>query len=81
MGQIVVRNIDDAALARFKDAARREGVSAEARLRRMIEAEPRRLTREEALQRMDELRAMTPKTLPSSVHILRAMRDGNDDSH
>jgi antitoxin FitA len=81
MGQIVVRNIDDEALARFKDAARSEGVSAEARLRRMIEAEPRRITRQEAFRRMAELRAMTPKPLPSSVPLLRELRDGHDEGH
>jgi plasmid stability protein len=81
MGQMVVRKIDDEALARFKARAKHEGVSAEALLRRMIEAEPRRMSREEALKRMDELRAMTPKSTVSSVELLRAMRDGNDDSH
>jgi plasmid stability protein len=81
MGQMVVRKIDDEALARFKARAKHEGVSAEALLRRMIEAEPRRMSREEALKRMDELRAMTPKSNVSSVELLRAMRDGNDDSH
>jgi hypothetical protein len=39
------------------------------------------MSREEALKRMDELRAMTPKSNVSSVELLRAMRDGNDDSH
>jgi plasmid stability protein len=81
MGQMVVRKIDDEALARFKARAKHEGVSAEALLRRMIEAEPRRMSREEALKRMDELRAMTPKMLPSSVSILRALRDGDDTDH
>ncbi len=81
MGQMVVRKIDDEALARLKVRAILEGVSAEALVRRMIETVPPRMSREEALKRMDELRAMTPKMLPSSVGILRALRDGDDTDH
>ena len=78
MGQMVVRKIDDEALARFKARAMSEGVSAEALLRRMIETVPPRMTREQALKRADELRAMTPRSDISSVDLIRALRDGDD---
>jgi plasmid stability protein len=78
MGQMVVRQIPDSVLEDFRARAKREGLSAEALVRRLIEMEARRMPREEALRRMDELRAMTPRKLESSVPILRAMRDGDD---
>jgi plasmid stability protein len=81
VGQMVVRKINDETLARFKARAKSEGVSAEAMVRRMIETESARMTREQALKRMDELRALTSKTLPSSVELIRAMRDCSDDCH
>jgi plasmid stability protein len=81
MGQILVRQINDEALAGFRDRARREGMSAEAFARKLIETEARRMTREEALKRMDELRAMTPKSNALSIELLHAIRDGNVDSY
>jgi plasmid stability protein len=81
MGQMVVRKINDEALERFKARARSEGVSAEALLRRMIETEPARMTREQALKRADELRAMTPRSDICSVELLHALRDGDDAGH
>ncbi len=81
MGQMIVRAIPDEALARLKARAKDDGISAEALVRRMILEEARRPSRmsfEEALKRLDELRAMTPKKLESSVAILRELRDGDD---
>jgi plasmid stability protein len=81
MGQILIRQINDEALAGFRDRARREGMSAEAFARKLIETEARRMTREEALKRMDELRAMTPRSIESSVDLIRQLREENDNSH
>ena len=56
MGQILVRNIDDDVLERFRQQAKREGKSAEQLAREAI-AEKAKPSREEILRRMDEIRS------------------------
>ncbi|MFT3809374.1 MAG: hypothetical protein QM698_05600 [Micropepsaceae bacterium] len=81
MAQMIVRSIPDEALAKFKDRAKQEGLSAEAMARRLIVQEaqqPAKISFDEAVRRIDELRALTPQPLDSSVPILRSFRDGDD---
>lgn len=80
MGQMIVRAIPDDMLAKFKERAKQEGMSAEAMVRRLIVKEAmttrRRMSYEEALKRMDELRAMTPKGVDIDTTAL--IREGRD---
>ncbi|MCC6918956.1 MAG: hypothetical protein IT548_07110 [Alphaproteobacteria bacterium] len=82
MGQMLVRAIPDELIAKLKERARQEGVSAEALARRILMREailappPRRMTYEEALARMDQLRAMTPAGPPiDTAALIREFRD------
>jgi plasmid stability protein len=79
MRQMTVRAIPDEAFAKLKARAKDEGLSAEALVRRMILEEarrPSRLSFEEALKRMDELRAMTPPgEAVDSTSLIREFRD------
>ena len=58
MGQMVVRNIPDDVMERFKKAAKNAGISAEQLARNAIE-EKAELDREQMMEKMDELRKMT----------------------
>jgi len=74
MGQILIRNIDDAVLKALKERAASNGGSLEEEARRALTASVG-LTRSEALQRLDAVRArIGPITGPSSVDDLRADR-------
>jgi plasmid stability protein len=81
MGQMVVRQIPDGVLADFRARAKREGLSAEALVRRLIETEARRIPREEALRLADSIRAAGGRSGASSVELIRALRDENDAGH
>jgi plasmid stability protein len=81
MAQVVVRNINDEAFARYKARAKAEGLTVEARLRLVVEREPPLLSREEALALMDEIRSQSLPGGPSAVELLRSLRDGDDDDH
>ncbi len=58
MGQMVVRNIPDDVMERFKKAAKNAGISAEQLARNAIE-EKAELDREQLMKEMDELRKLT----------------------
>ncbi len=79
MGQMIVRAIPDEILANFKQRAKDEGLSAEALIRRMIvqkSLEQPRMSHEEALRRLAELRAMTPTGFDiDTTALLREFRD------
>ena len=84
MAQLLVRNIPDDVMADFKARASSEGMAAEALARIVIANESKRPSRAEAIRRMDALRALSPPLppgSPSSVELLRQIRDGNDDGH
>ena len=59
MGQVIVRNLDDAVIEAHRRRAKARGVSLEQELRDVLSraAGP---SREERLRRIDEIRAMTP---------------------
>ena len=59
MGQVIVRNLDDAVIAAHKQRAKARGVSLEQQLRDVL-AEAARPSREELLQRLAASRALTP---------------------
>ena len=80
MGQALIRNLDDDLLADYREAAARNKRSLEAELRDALQrAKPLTPMRsEELLQRLAEIRAMTPKGVkqtPSEV-LVREDRDG-----
>jgi plasmid stability protein len=80
MGQILIRDIDDAAIAKLKAKASVAGKSTEAYLRSIIEREAQ-ADMDRAAEALDRLRAMTPRRLnDSSVRFIRELRDG-DDGH
>lgn len=58
MGQILIRNIDDDVLERFRQQAKREGKSAEQLAREAI-GEKAKPSREEIWRELDALRART----------------------
>ncbi len=80
MGQALIRNIDDALLADYKQAAIRNQRSLEAELREALgRAKPMTPKRkEELLKRLAEIRAMTPKDVKQTPaeQLVREDRDG-----
>lgn len=90
MASMVIRNIPDDVLERFKQQARIEGKSAE-QLAREALAEKAKPSREEIIRRMDEIRSRSqPVDLETALRIMeeaRAERDarpyipGLDDDH
>jgi antitoxin FitA len=83
MGQIVIRNLDDALLADYREAAKRHNRSLEAEVREALRImrpkSPRRV--EELLELSRKVRAMTPPGVPQtpSEVIVREIRDGLSD--
>jgi plasmid stability protein len=77
VGQILVRNLDDAVIRRLKTRAAEKGKSLEQTVREII-AEAVRPSSQEAWAEIDRIRAMTPRKLKSSVPLIRAFRDGDD---
>jgi plasmid stability protein len=77
MGQILVRNLDDAVIKRLKSRAAEKGKSLEQTVREII-AEAVGPSREEAWAEIDRIRAMSKKSNVSSVSLIRAFRDGDD---
>ena len=80
MSQVLIRNLDDALLADYREAAARNDRSLEAELREALRVarpvSPKR--REELLEISDRIRAMTPKGVkqtPSEI-LVREDRDG-----
>jgi plasmid stability protein len=81
MGQLLVRNIPDDAMAAFKQRAKAEGLAAEALARRLLIQAAHRPNVAESVARMAELRAMTPKPINDLAGVLRETRDGDDAGH
>jgi plasmid stability protein len=90
MGSMVIRNIPDDILRRFKERAAATGKSAEQLAREAI-AEKAKPSREELIRQIDEIRAQSkPVDLKTALKIMeeaRAERDarpyipGLDDDH
>ena len=79
MGQIVIRNLDDAVVAALKARAKRNGASMEEEARRAL-AESLGVGVDAWLKRMDAIRErMGPPTGPSSLELLREDRARDDD--
>lgn len=83
MGQIIIRNLDDAIIADYRAAAKRNNRSMEAEAREAL-----RIMRPKSPERVAELvelsrriRAMTPAGVQQtpSEEIVRQLRDGSDD--
>lgn len=83
MGQVLIRNLDDALLDSFRDAAKAHGRSLEAELRdALARAQPLRPKDVEALGRLSrEARAMTPPGGPDSVDSTLGIRWDRDTDH
>jgi plasmid stability protein len=80
MGQILVRNLDDAVIDRLKANATGAGVSLEQSVREIL-TEATRPSHAEIVAQTDRIRAMsTPSPDADSTKILREWRDhGRDD--
>ena len=78
MGQMVIRNIPDDVMRRFKLAAKKAGKSAE-QLAREALAEKADNEREELMLHMDKLRAMT--TANPEIDIVAEIRKDRDRNH
>jgi plasmid stability protein len=63
MGQVIVRNLDDAVIESHRRRAKARGVSLEQELRDVL-SRAARPTREELLQEMRKIAAMTPELPP-----------------
>jgi plasmid stability protein len=75
MGQVIVRNLSDAVIARLKAKAESHHCSLEQELR-LILTDAAQLKPEEKLALIDRIRAMTPGTLADdSAELIRQERD------
>ncbi len=84
MAQLLIRNIPEDVMTAFKARANGEGMAAETLARIVIARESERPPRAEAIRRMEAMRALSkplPSDSPSSLALLRQLRDGNDDGH
>ena len=78
MASMVIRNIPDDLMASVKEAAKREGKSAEQIAREAL-AEKMKPSREEIFRRMDEIRSRSKPVDPETmVRIMREARDERD---
>ena len=78
MGQILIRNVDDAVLDALRGRARDRGSSVEEEARQALAASVG-LTRSEALRRIEEIQAkIGPLPGPSSLELLREDRRRDD---
>ena len=79
MGQVLIRNLDDALLTDYRRAAKTNGRSLEAELREALaQSRPKtRLSAEELIALSLELRAMTPASAAAidSTDTIRQARD------
>ncbi len=74
MGQVLVRNLDDAVIARLKAKAKAEKISVEELARRALR-DAVRPTKEEAWAEIDRIRAMSK---PSDFDSTQVIREGRD---
>ena len=79
MGQILVRNLDDAVIARLKQEARRTGRSLEQTVRDLLSAAAG-VDRSELIAFAAEMRAMTAERKPT-LDVVAAIREDRDNDH
>ena len=77
MGQILVRNLDDAVIASLKRRAQMRRSSLEQTAREIL-AEAARPSKEEAWAALDRIAKAGKASSVSSVDMIRAFRDGDD---
>jgi plasmid stability protein len=79
MGQMLIRNLDDAVIQRLKERAARHKTSAEEEARQALEASVE-VDREAILARLNAVAALSgPQSGPTSADMLRADRDRDND--
>jgi plasmid stability protein len=76
MGQILVRNLDDAIIKRLKQDASQEGISLEEKARRVL-GEAAKKNKEQVMEELKRIRAMSPPITepPFSQDLIREDRD------
>ncbi len=74
MGQVVIRNIDDAVLARLKEKAERANRPLEQTLREIL-ADAARPSKDEVLARLDAIRTRSTYTTLDATDLIREDRD------
>lgn len=75
MANVLLRNVPDDVLARYRAMAAARGMSVSAVLREAVAAGAAGLTAEEQLAHFDALRAQLPSGGSSSVELIRMDRD------
>jgi len=79
MGQILVRNVDDAVVQKLKFRASRDKLSLEETVRRILSeaVKPEAPSKEELLAELEQIRKMSPPITepPFSEHLIREDRD------
>lgn len=79
MGQIIVRNLDDAVIARLKQEAQRTGRSLEQTVRDLLSAAAG-ADRSELIAFAAEMRAVTAKR-SLTLDVVAAIREDRDNDH
>ena len=76
MGQIIVRRLDDAIIKRLKQRAKRQGISLEEAVRRIL-SEAVKPSKDELVEEMRRIRAMSPPITepPFSQDLIREDRN------
>ena len=76
MGQILVRNLDDAIIKRLKQDASQEGISLEEKARRVL-GEAAKKNKEQLMEELKRIRAMSPPITkpPFGWQLIREDRD------
>jgi plasmid stability protein len=77
MGQILVRNLDDAVIERLKLKAKRENSSLEQTVRDIITAAAKP-SRQEVIDEIRRIRAMMPASTLDSAALIREDRDNDE---
>lgn len=77
MGQVIVRNLDDAVIERLKQSARARDQSLEQRLRDIL-TEAAKPSRAQLLAEMDRIRAMSNYTELDATDLIREDRDNDE---
>ncbi len=77
MGQVLIRNLDNAVIEKLKQKAERANTSLEQSLRELLERSARELDKEEALALADRIRARVKPGGPDPTELIREDRDSD----